>query len=229
MNIETKYWYLHNHKLFKALSSKEVEQLCIQTKMMQCHKGEIVYLPNDAPRVYILKKGTIKIVGTNEAGDEYTKDLIQEGDIFGEISLNEINISSNDVAQALSSNVIICSFLVKDFESILMAKPELSLQYTKWVGLKLMRMNTRYKDLINKDVSDRLLDFFKELAQANGKLADNNTMIVRNVLTQKDIAGIIGATRQTVVTLIGKLEADNMLTYGRKEIMIPNWSNFLTA
>jgi CRP-like cAMP-binding protein len=225
MSTETKYWYLHNHKLFKNLNSKEVEQLCIKGNMMQGKKDQIIYLPSDLPRIYILKKGTIKIMGTNDAGDEVTKDIIQEGDIFGEISLGEAFNETNEFAQALSNNVIICSFLVKDFESILIAKPELSLQYTKWVGLKLTRMSSRYKDLIYKDVKDRLHNFIIELGNSNGNL-DGNIMNVKNFLTQKDIAGIIGATRQTVATLIGKLESDNKIVYGRKEILILDWINF---
>ncbi len=225
MNLDSKYWYLHNHKLFKNLNGEEVESLCIQTKMIQGKKNELIYLPNDVPRIYILKKGSIKIVSVGDDGEEFTKDLIQEGDIFGEITLEDSANNENEYAQALSNHVVICSFQIKDFEKILLEKPELSLNYTKWVGLKLQKMSTRYKDLINKDVRTRLHIFLVNLAFANGKL-EGATMRIKNVLTQRDISGIIGATRQTVATLIGKLESENLLQYGRKEIIIPEWEKF---
>jgi CRP-like cAMP-binding protein len=225
MELETKYWYLHNHKLFKSLSSKEIESLCINTSMLQGSKDDIIYLPNDLARIYILKKGIIKIVTISDSGVADTKEIIQQGDIFGEVTLGNSSLDNSEYAQALSNNVVICSFLVKNFEQILLAKPSLSLQYTKWVGLKLTRLKSRYADLMYKDVKERLHNFVIELAESQGILLKNE-MRIKNVLTQKDIAGIIGATRQTVATLIGKLEVNKQLVYGRKEMIISDWEKF---
>jgi CRP/FNR family transcriptional regulator len=50
----------------------------------------------------------------------------------------------------------------------------------------------------------------------------SNSFTLPNYLTQKDIAQLICATRQTVITLFKELKQDNMLEYSQKEIMIPD-------
>ena len=51
-------------------------------------KGDVIYFSSsDVPRVFVLKKGAIKIVSLNEDGNETIKDIIQKGDLFGELDL----------------------------------------------------------------------------------------------------------------------------------------------
>ncbi len=46
--------------------------------------------------------------------------------------------------------------------------------------------------------------------------------IIKIILTHQDIADIIGATRQTVTSLINELERNNKINYSRSKIFIPN-------
>jgi CRP/FNR family transcriptional regulator, cyclic AMP receptor protein len=223
MEKELKYWYLRNHKLFSTLSNGEVKELCIFSNMMRAKRNDFVYLANDIKRIFILKKGVIKIVEENAEGIEITKDVIMQGDIFGELSLDNSNndIASQELAVVASSEVIICSFFVEDFEKLLVSKPELSLTYMKWVGFKLRRIKMRYSDLVDKDVKTRLQSFFTNYITENGE-KDGGVFKVKNYLTQKDIAGIIGATRQTVVSTISALEAEGKIKYDRDFITLFN-------
>jgi CRP/FNR family transcriptional regulator, cyclic AMP receptor protein len=223
MEQEIKYWYLRNHKLFRNLANSEINELCILTGMVRANKSEYIYLPNDEKRIFILKKGIIKIVAEDDEGNEVTKDIIMAGDIFGELTLDTTlnNNSNQELAVVASKEVIICSFLVENFEKLLASKPELSLSYMKWVGFKLSKLKMRYADLVAKDVKTRLLNFMQNWIIENGEQKENNWHI-KNVLTQKDIAGIIGATRQTVATTISQLEDQGVLVYGRDEIILKN-------
>ncbi len=40
-----KLWYLENFNILKALSKKEMMKLNERTKMRNCHKNEVIYLP----------------------------------------------------------------------------------------------------------------------------------------------------------------------------------------
>jgi CRP-like cAMP-binding protein len=220
---ELKYWYIRDHKLFRTLSMSQIKQLCIITGFKKANKGEIIYFSSsDLPRIFLLKKGNIKIVSVDEDGNETIKDIIQKGDLFGELTLETDN-QVNEYAKVLSDDVAICSFLMSDFEDLLLRNPGLALSYTKFVGLKMKRIRNSYSNLISKDARTRLHQFLKDWAEREGTRVDNQ-VVIENYLTQNDIAQIICTSRQTATQLLNEMEEKEMIHYGRKEIIISDIS-----
>ena len=219
MYEELKYWYLRDHKLFWALSMSQIKQLCIITGFKKANKGEIIYFStSDLPRIYLLKKGNIKIVSIDDHGNETIKEILQKGDLFGELSLESDN-DVNEYAKVLTEEVSICSFLMSDFEALILKNPDLALSYTKFVGLKMKRLKNNYSNLVSKDAKTRLLSFLSEWARKEG-VFDGNKVTIENYLTQSDIAQIICTSRQTATQLMNELEEKGLIYYNRKQIMI---------
>jgi CRP-like cAMP-binding protein len=219
MYEDLKYWYLRDHKLFRTLSFGQIRQLCIITGFKKAQKGEIIYFSSsDLPRIFLLKKGNIKIVAVDEDGNETIKDIIQKGDLFGELTL-ESDSQSNEYAKVLSDDVAICSFLMSDFEDLLLRNPSLALSYTKFVGLKMKRIKNSYSNLISKDAKTRLFQFLKDWAEKEGKKIEDK-VVIENYLTQNDIAQIICTSRQTATQLLNEMETNGTIIYSRKEIII---------
>jgi CRP-like cAMP-binding protein len=223
MYDELKYWYLRDHKLFWTLSMSQIKQLCIITGFKKAKKGDVIYFSSsDVPRIFLLKKGNIKIVSIDEEGNETIKEILQKGDLFGELSLEQ-DADVNEYAKALTDEVSICSFLMSDFEDLLVRNPTLALSYTKFVGLKMKRFKNNYSNLVSKDAKTRLLSFLKDWAQREGKF-DGTKVTIVNYLTQTDIAQIICTSRQTATLLLSELEEKNLIYYNRKEIIIDDIS-----
>jgi CRP/FNR family transcriptional regulator len=197
----------------------QIKQLCIITGFKKAKKGDIIYFSSsDVPRVFLLKKGNIKIVAVDEDGNENIKDIIQKGDLFGELTL-ESDANSNEYAKALTDEIIICSFLLSDFEELLLQNPSLALSYTKFVGLKMKRIKNSYSNLISKDAKTRLYQFLKDWAEKEGKRIGNK-VVIENYLTQNDMAQVICTSRQTATQLLNEMEVNGLLHYNRKEIII---------
>lgn len=221
MSNELQYWYLRDHKLFWTLSMSQIKQLCIITGFKKAKKGDIIYFSSsDVPRVFLLKKGNIKIVSVDENGNETIKDIIQKGDLFGELELDN-DRNSNEYAKALTDEIIICSFLMSDFENLLLNNPSLALSYTKFVGLKMKWIKNNYSNLISKDAKTRLYKFLNDWAEKEGKRTENK-VIIENYLTQSDMAQIICTSRQTATQLLNEMETKGLIVYSRKEISIPD-------
>lgn len=219
MYDELKYWYLRDHKLFWTLSMSQIKQLCIIVGFKKAKKGDVIYFSSsDVPRIFLLKKGNIKIVSVDDEGNETIKEILQKGDLFGELSL-EKDTDVNEYAKALTDEVSICSFLMSDFEDLLVKNPTLALSYTKFVGLKMKRFKNNYSNLVSKDAKTRLISFLKEWATKEGK-QEGSKYTIDNYLTQTDIAQIICTSRQTATLLLNELEEKNLIYYNRKEIII---------
>ncbi len=215
---DQKFWYLRDHKLFSTLSNAQINDLCIITNHKRVSKGESIYFGDDLKnRIFLLKKGIIKIVEYNEKGDEMIKDIIQNGDLFGSLSSEDAN--SNESAVTMSSEAVVCSFRISDFENMIAKNPDLALKYFKFMGLKLKRIENKYSNLVFKDVKTRLITFLNDWANAEGRKIGFDR-VIDNYLTHQDIAGIICSTRQTVTQLMRDLENEGHIKYDRKEILI---------
>lgn len=129
----------------------------------------------------------------------------------------------NEYAKVLTDEVSICSFLLSDFEDLLVRNPSLALSYTKFVGLKMKRFKNNYSNLVSKDARTRLISFIKDWAEREG-IQEGKKYTISNYLTQTDIAQIICTSRQTATLLLNELEEKNLIYYNRKEIIIEDIS-----
>jgi CRP/FNR family transcriptional regulator, cyclic AMP receptor protein len=222
MNPETRYWFLHDHQLFNVLDREELKRLCLIPEFKTVKKSEIVFFSHDEREMlYTIKRGIMKIVEIDEQGNETIKDILREGDLFGQFTLSGIQ-DNNQYAIALTDRVVACAFRVSDFENILEKNPQLAIQYTKLVGLRLQKVRNQYKNLIFKDVETRLRLFLYDWAlQETGQVSMENVEF-KNYLTHQDIANLICSTRQTVNLMLHNLKEKGLVFYTRQLIQIPD-------
>tara|TARA_R110001592_G_scaffold40757_1_gene133546 strand:- start:18391 stop:19095 length:705 start_codon:yes stop_codon:yes gene_type:complete len=221
-SIDLTFWYLRDHKFFRQISYRDLKSLCVITGFKKGKKGELVFFESEnEPMIFFLKKGVIKVVSVDQDGEEVLQEIVRKGDIFGQFpSIMEGKEGRNDYGIVLTQNVVLCSFTVRDFESLIMRKPELALKYIKFIGLKFKRISNNYSNLFLKSAEHRFISFLLEWAHAEGQLLDKETHL-ENYLTQADLAQIICSTRQTIISLIKKLEEKKLIHYSRKSIEIP--------
>lgn len=213
-----KYWYLHEHRLFRNLSFSEIDALCILKKFKRSKKNEFVDLPfSDKERIYFIKKGIIKLISVDDDGEEQLINILQKGDIFGDLNL-ERQSTDRELLKVVSDEAIICTFYREKLEEVMVKKPEFALNYIKFVGFNFKRLENNYKNILFKDAKTRLLLLIKRLIEKEQPLGTSFKM--PNYLTQKDLAQLICTTRQTIITLIKDLESDGILEMSHKEIVI---------
>jgi CRP/FNR family cyclic AMP-dependent transcriptional regulator len=85
--------------------------------------------------------------------------------------------------------------------------------------LKFRKIERKVSDLLNKDVSARVTDLLVEIAttQSNGQKAPDE-ILVR--LKQQDVAGLIGACRQSATEALNNMEKRGWIKLGRGSIRI---------
>ena len=192
---------------------------------MEVPKGEYIYFEAyNHNKIYFVKEGYIRIGHIDSEGNEKVSEIIQKGELFGQITLERSNLHG-EFAQAYKQDVSICAFYIEDFEKLLKKRPDLALRYSKQVGAKLRTIENRLLNLLNKDVKTRLAHFFWQLVE--NKLGETmpEGFCIPNYLKHEDIANLIGSSRQTVTTMINELEAEGILSYNRQEICFLNVKN----
>ncbi len=218
MSSDLKFWYLHDHKLFRNLSFSEIDSLCILNKFKRSKKNELLDLPfSDKERIYLLKQGTIKLIRITEEGDEILIDILQKGDMFGDLNL-EKPMDNQEFFKVVSDEAIICTFYREKLEEVMYNKPVFALNYIKFIGFNYKKIQNSYKNILFRDAKTRLLLLLNMIIEKEN--VESDSFVLPNYLTQKDIAQLICTTRQTIISLFKILESEGILTYTQKEISI---------
>jgi CRP/FNR family cyclic AMP-dependent transcriptional regulator len=222
MTADKKMLLIRNYDLWNHISDEEYEELNFVHNFIEAKKGGYIYFEAfNHNKLYFIKEGYIKIGCIDEAGNEVIKEIIQQGELFGQFTLEKNNLNG-EFAQAYKADVSLCAFNIDDFEKLLNRKPEIALKYTKQVGNKLRNIQNRLVNLLNKDVKTRLLNFFWQLLQLNTTDDKPEERCIPNYLTHEDIAHLVGSSRQTVTTMINELAGEGVLSYNRQQICFPD-------
>lgn len=217
---KTKLWYINTNKIFSVLSEKDKEEIASKSMAKDVKKKDFVYSAGDkADTVYMLKEGRIKITQFSEDGKGLTVDILEPGDIFGELTVAGEQVRKTDAAAMEDS--FICAIKRKDFEDFIGKMPDLSLTITKWIGLRLKRVESRFMDMLFQDVRSRLITLFKDLAQKYGVEADGGRKIDLR-LSHNEIASLVGATRETVTIEVNNLKRSGDILMDGKYYILPS-------
>jgi len=168
MCIETKYILLKSNSLFKELDETKLMELSTVIKVHNVYRSESInYGDGEYTKIYFVVKGKVKIAESNDRGDELIKDILTEGDFFGDLSLDG-KVSLDEYAEVLTTNTIVCSFKVSDFRRVLQTNPQIALNYANKVSSKLRKLENRHADLVFRDAKARLIHFIKNWARVDG-------------------------------------------------------------
>ncbi|MEO6540458.1 MAG: Crp/Fnr family transcriptional regulator [Ferruginibacter sp.] len=210
---------LRGFDIFQHITDEEYEELDLVHNYVEAANGEYIYFPHqNHNKLYFAKDGFIKLGYIDEEGNEVIKEIIQKGEVFGQLTL-EKNNDRDEFAQAYKTNVSLCAFTMEDFLRLLQRKPEMAIAFSFHLGNKLRKVENRLLNILNKDVKSRLAQLLLQLAVDNHSIADNRAVIDK-FLTHEDMAKLIGSSRQTVTTTLNQFEKQDLITVSKNNITI---------
>lgn len=219
MSQQIKYVYLKSHPLFANADEQCILAATELMKLKTVYRGEnFGYGEGTFSKVYLLIQGKVKVAEMNSDCNELIKDILTAPDIFGDLSM-EGNIATDEYAEALTANTIVCVFNIGDLKNLLQQNPSIALSYANLVNRKLRKMETRHSDLVFCDAKARLIRFIKNWAQTDGSRVGDK-LVLNNYLTHTDIANVISTSRQSVNVLLNELRDSGYLFYNRRRIEI---------
>lgn len=217
----SKIWYFENKNLFNVFCVHKInDPNATQGHQMNIYnRGDVVYFLNDdSEKIYLIAHGKVKIAYNTEQGEEVIKAILTKGELFGEMALFGEQKRS-EYAIVLQNKTAICQVMLENVQDLMRDDKSFSFSIHKLVGLRIEKLERKLEALMFKDVQTRLIEFLKDMAQHSGQKIGYETLI-KHSLTQKDIASLIGSSRQTVATLLNELKDENLIYYRRNHILI---------
>ena len=211
-------WYLENIDLYHILCPHKIGEYA-EHSFKRFRKGDFIYQEHEASsKIYLISRGKVKIMAYTADGTEHVKAILSKGEIFGEQALLGEK-KRGDYAIACDNNTELCPLSVEIMYDLMRKNERFSLTIYKLMGLRFRKLERRLENLVYKDTRTRLLDFISELLQ-HRELNEQKPIEVEHFYTQKDIADLIGAKRETVSKNLKQLDEEGLLTYHRRSIII---------
>ncbi|MEL7118273.1 MAG: Crp/Fnr family transcriptional regulator [Bacteroidota bacterium] len=212
-------WYLENIDVSGIFCPKKIGRGDLDKHSQKTFKrGEYIYLPDEhADRIYFLTEGQVKIGTYGETGKEITKAILNQGEVFGEMSLIGEE-KRRDFAYAMEPTLL-CVLTVDDMKSLMREYNGLNMFIMKIMGSRMLEMEQRLESLVFKDSRTRIVEFLHELGVKKGQRVGYETL-VRKFMTHQEIANLTATSRQTVTTVLNELRNKNILTFNRRRMLI---------
>jgi CRP-like cAMP-binding protein len=210
-------WQLEKFDLLEGLDQRQLEKLSSWVKDQVVSGGESIYLPGEpSEAIYFLKWGRVKLSHVEPDGRELTVSIFEKGEPFGEMALLKEERRSLR-AEALEESRL-CWLSKGDFLEFAREAPSLSLNIAKLIGFRRRKIENQLENLVFKDVPTRLARTLLELGEEHGTRKKRGTKIGPR-FTHKDLANLIGSTRETTTATLNGFEKEGIIEKG--------WASFL--
>jgi CRP/FNR family transcriptional regulator, cyclic AMP receptor protein len=212
------FWYLKNCDLFSRLSPNDITELESQSRMKQLKRGEPVYLPHQlADGVLLVAKGRVKICHATPDGKQSILGFIDEGEIFGELSI--LGGERRDEYVETTEKTTLVLIPKQALQRSIQKYPDLVLGVTKIIGCRRQRIQRRLRNLLFRSNRERVIHLLLELAEKYAEPSPDGLLL--NIrLSHQEMACIIGSTRETVTVVLGQLQKDEFLSIARRKIVL---------
>lgn len=204
--------------LFHNLSDGQLASIGAHLAMRVFEKGEYVLREGDAAdSLYVIVTGQVKVfsVDHEDPSREVILKTLGPGEFFGELPLFDQEPRSASVATLERCHLQILSY--RSFQRAISTSPDIAQKVMATMARRLRAADRKIGDLALHDISSRVSRTLLELA-----IMSNGRRVVGEPFTQKDLASMVGASREMVNRTLRDLEEGGYIAVQRKSITILN-------
>ena len=167
--------------------------------------------------VLVLLSGRVKLVTVTRDGQEVVLAVRQPGDLIGEMSALD---GEDRTATAISLEPVEArAITVPDFIAFLESTPGAALALARLLCVRLRDADRKRAEYVALDTLGRVAARLVELAERFGSPTADGIVIEARI-TQEDLAGWTGASREAVIKALRKLRELGLITTGRRSITV---------
>jgi CRP/FNR family cyclic AMP-dependent transcriptional regulator len=213
-------------ELFADLSAEEIAAFDRMAPARTFSNGDIVFSQSQPiTALFILKKGRVRIFRVTEDGKALTMAILEPGAVFGEMLLVGQRMYDN-YAEAIEDTQI-CQLSVHDVERHMLSDPRIAIRISRYLGDQVARLEERLTDLALRPLIARTASTLVRLAGAQ-RTPRLGHVTVR--LTHDQLAGLLGATRESTSKTMADLATRGLIRQARGRIILTDldWLTILS-
>lgn len=203
---------------YRGLSLKDFEEAGVRVSERVYKAKDTIFAPGDPDRqLYFVLSGTVRLYRIYGDYKEATVSLLKDGDVFGELSLQE-GLCQSDFAQALT-DVRVAGVRKSVLTEIVKRDPELAMKLFFSFSERLKQSEEVISSLLEREVSARLATLLQNLGDRFGE-SNGSATVLDMRLTHQDLANMIVSTREAVSKVMSELQRDGLIEVRNRKIAI---------
>ena len=188
------------------------------TEMVE--RNKTIFFPGDpAERVYLIRRGAVRLSRVYESGEEITVALLRENSLFGVLSLLTGQRSDRFYHAVAFTRVDMVTAPATSVRNAIEADTAVGLRLLQGLSSRILQTETMIETLTHRDMSSRLVSFLLVLCRDFG-VPDELGITIDLRLSHQAIAEAIGSTRVTITRLLGDLRQSGLVQIDRKKITV---------
>ncbi|MBK0006750.1 MULTISPECIES: Crp/Fnr family transcriptional regulator [Priestia] len=182
-------------------------------------KGDFLFQEGStSTHLFFITSGAAQVGKVTPEGRELTLQLASSGDLVGEVML--FCGSTPHMLQAKAIEPCTAIIIQKRvLENELTQYPALSMEYMKWMGLQIKRMQTKFRDLILNGKKGALYSTLIRMSNSFGVMKPNG-ILLNVTLTNQEIANLCGTSREVVNRMLAELRKNEVISMADGKIII---------
>jgi CRP-like cAMP-binding protein len=210
--------YLQAVDIFRDLSHSEVERLSRSAPMRRVPTGTIFYSPEQSTEVlFILKEGRVRLYHISPTGRELTLAVLEEGTIFGEMTLLGQQLHSNYAEAA--TPCLLCLMSREDVKALLLDDPRIAYRLLETMSGRLLETERRLADTVFRHAPERVAAQLLAMPRAAGmRFGRQRAPEVR--CTHEELASLVGVHRETVTKVLNDFRQRRLIELKRGRIVL---------
>ena len=218
MSEANKDQHLRSVDIFQDLTEAEIHTLGELTPMKRVPSGTIFYTQEQQTEVlFILKEGRVRLYHLEPDGRMLTLALLEEGAIFGEMTLLGQRLQNN-FAEAVTP-CLLCLMSREDVKSFLLSDPRIAFRLMETMGQRLVNTEQRLSDMVFKHAPERIASQLIQLAQHRRNWLGRKAQLeVR--CTHEELAHLVGVHRETVTKVLNEFRQQELIGMSRGKVVL---------
>lgn len=203
---------LSKHPLFRELGRDVHERIAAYATTKHVARGETIFMKGDTgASLFAVCSGTVEVLVPSVEGKNAVMNLINAGEIFGEIALLD---GQPRTADALAFTD--CTLMVlerRDFLPLLREQPDIAVKLLEILCARVRRTTEQVEEMMFLDLEGRL-------AKALLRLEKSSQAPYRISITQRALSEIVGVSREETNKQLQLWSRDNIVRLERGGIVV---------
>jgi len=200
--------------IFSKLSPSDIEELS-RLAVVKDWAGEttIFFQGEPSDSLYLLLKGSVKVIETSKEGQAKILGILEQGEIFGELAMLDGQPRSATVTTCEPSET--ASLSHQEFRKFVATRPEVLWKVMAALCERVRKTSGDILEMSSHDVAHRLLAALTQLADKHGQIRSDGSCLITLKVSLRDLSAMVGANTQEVGRLLHRYQDDGLIELGK--------------
>ena len=209
---------LSQHFLLEKLDDAALDRLLAVASERRFTNGQVIFQKGDpGSSMMAVLEGRVRISAYSEDGREIILNMVESGQIFGEIALLDGKQRSADATAMGKTQLLILDR--RDFLPFLEDNPKIAVQLIEVLCSRLRRTSEMVESIAFLDFGARLARLLVQMSEHYGKETESGLLIDIKI-SQADLGNLIASTRESVNRQLSTWTQEGVIAVDQGKITI---------